>query len=241
MRLYLLCGLCVYKVSQDITIMENNPDSHFVFKYVRMLLGFPYYLFANPVIPFFFVISGIFFGGKNYIIISIVAFGIHLIARKVFSNRLFDYPFSVTKTKKVKVPYLQGIMLSFVLGVFASSYLGIIDRSVSGAINAFFLEGFGYTFFKLLLFVGPFLILFLFWELIKGSQHETKLFFISLLLTVGMSVFLYSNVYGTINQSAIIGNKTYKQFIELLFGVPSLYVVKLLYVGFNEEDYQRYF
>lgn len=205
---------------------------------LRKIYLLPYSLFSMVLVQFIFFIFGLVVGGKFYILISVSVFGLHLITRKIIKRR-FDYPliFSVRRGSafQLEKPLLSSIMLSFVLSVFIVSAIGVIKAD----IEVFVLKILGLMMYYILL-LG--LIAFPFIIFSRGIQNrrDTRTVSSTILVVILLDVFiLYWLV--NINHIAILDNRLYASLITLLFSTPSLYVAKMLFYGFTDDDHKTIF
>lgn len=178
----------------------------------KEILLFPYSFFTHPFIQFVFVSVGIFGGGANYIFISLAIFVLHSLSKK-----LREYETNEPSNSKgiPKIPLIQRVALSFVLGFFILIYMK------GNNPDNFVITLFGQLSLPLILifvFSGMF-------SVFNLKKYEEQ-------VLPGLVVICFGVLYVLLQNHTFV-SETYGFFIQYLFGVPSLYIVKALFLGLN--------
>ncbi len=212
-------------------------------------------------IPFIFL--GLILGGWQYIMISLSVFGVHLIIRtilnKIDSNlppeerhkaRRFDYPLSSGEGYKIKIDFLSCFLLSFALGFFISGYVGLFELGLVNIVEEHVIKLFGWMLYIAGLMTVPMFIIMSLARIYveKGYDKKERVdnpFLRSLLiLLVVFAIVFQIWVLLNLKQLMTIDVTTYLHYttvIKILFGIPSIWLITMLFFGLTGEEYKAVF
>ncbi len=219
---------------------DTANDEDFLRSIPRKLYYMPYAIFSSLLMALVFIYAGWTYGREKYLLVSLVVFGAHLLAREA-TKKNFDYPVFVGRGfKDIKAPHLACLLVSFILGFFISAYVGVVQSTNIDEISNGISEVIGLSMVRIILVGWPiFLIVYLSILSSKGKIRERYVVAASVILIALQFWIVKEGYYSTILNESLLPKYAYLS--KIVLGAPLFWLVKMLFLGFTDEEYKNAF